>query len=81
MTPGGWQQGWGAEAPRVVGTGHRKDALLDAGCSAAASRSCSTWRHRDHHCLCRIPYWIAERGNTIHGLACEPGRNVLFKTA
>lgn len=78
---GGWQQSWGADPPRVVGTGSRKDALLGAGCSPAASRSCTAWRHRDHHCLCRIPYWIAERGNTIHRLACEPGRNELFKTA
>lgn len=79
---GGGSRAGGAESPRVVGTGHRKDALLGAGCSTAASRSCTAWRHRDdHHCLCRIPYWRAERGNTIHRLACEPGRNVPFKTA
>lgn len=78
---GGGSRAGGAEPPWVVGTGHRKDALLDAGCSTAASRSCTTWRHRDHHCPCRIPYWMAERGNTIHRLACEPGRNVSFKTA
>lgn len=78
---GGGSRAGGAEPPWVVGTGHRKDALLDAGCSTAASRSCTTWRHRDHHCRCRIPHWIAERGNTIHRLACEPGRNVAFKTA
>lgn len=65
----------------MVGTGFGKDAPLDAGCSTAASGSCATRRHRDHRCLCRISYWVAEGGDTIYRLACEPGRNVPFKTA
>lgn len=32
----------GLSPPRVVGTGLGKGDLLDAGCSAAASRSCTT---------------------------------------
>jgi len=71
----------GLSPPRVVSTGLGKDALLGAGCGTAASRSCITQRHSDHHCLCRISYWIAEKGDTIYRLACEPGRNVPFKTA
>lgn len=76
----------GLSPPQVVGTGLGKDDLLDAGCSAAASRRCTTWRHRDHHSLCRISYWKAGRGVAIYGvaiywLACESGRNVPFKTA